>query len=148
MRTGQAAAGPGPAAPGPQAQGEAMRHLWTRLLALLAHLAQVCRDPEGERLLRGVGVRRTQVLIAGLDGEYGKSRELAARCGCEPSGLEVQALAAQLTRRDDLVQSFLELGHCYEQLLRLWAPPAGTHRHNWLDSRARVHLARAASIRG
>lgn len=126
---------------------EALRKLWTLLLAQLKHLEETCGHPDALRQLRGVGVRRMNVLIANLDGEYLKSSEMAAKSGCSPWPADLLAQTEQLSQRDDLQLSFETLGHCYQELLLAWQPPMGTHKYNWLDSRARVHLARAEAIR-
>ena len=126
---------------------EALRKLWTLLLSQLKHVETTCSQPAALRQLRCVGVRRMNVLIANLGSEYQKSSEMASRSGCAPRPADLLAQAELLALRDDLQLSFETLGHCYQELLRAWQPPMGTHKYNWLDSRARVHLARAEAIR-
>jgi hypothetical protein len=126
---------------------EALRRLWTLLLVRLKHVETTCRQPAALRQLRCVGVRRMNVLVANLGSEYLKSSEMASRNGCAPRPADLLAQTELLSLRDDLQLSFETLGHCYQEVLLAWQPPPGTHRHNWLDSRARVHLARAEALR-
>ncbi|OWQ91886.1 hypothetical protein CDN99_05815 [Roseateles aquatilis] len=145
------AAGRWHAAPDSPAQSEAacevVRELWTLLLAQLRHVADECADPKALRRLRSIGVRRTDVLLAGLASEFVKSSQLAAKSCCAPLALDVLVRAQQLLPGDDLHSDFERLSALYQRLLEVLEPPEGSHRHTWLESRARVHSARAQALR-
>ena len=134
---------------GADAACQALRGLWVRVLFQLRELGQSCATPAAQQRLRRIGVRRPDVLVDGLAGEFRRTHQLAAMGCCLPPAIEALAPGAVGPRDEDgLDRGFEALSASYAQLLDRLAPPPGSHRHNWLESRVRVHLARAEALRG
>lgn len=133
--------------------GEELRALWNQVLAELRQVGEACAGPEAQRRLRRIGVRRPDVLVEGLAGEYRRTRQMAVMGGCLPLPIEASATIAPDTPEapsatgEGLDRHFEALSATYARLFERLAPPQGSHRHTWLESRVRVHLARAEALR-
>ncbi|WP_431257955.1 hypothetical protein ACQ86G_25830 [Roseateles chitinivorans] len=142
-----------------------VRALWVRVLIQLRQLGDACSRPESQQRLRRIGVRRPDALVDGLAGEFQRTHQTSAMGCCPPPSIEhlvpletlvvvetlvpVEAFAPDEAPAWDggLDRDFEALGATYARLLDRLAPPAGSHRHTWLESRVRVHQARAEALR-
>ncbi|PIM55012.1 hypothetical protein CS062_02110 [Roseateles chitinivorans] len=129
-----------------------LRGLWVRVLVQLRQVEEACATPGAQQQLRRIGVRRPDVLVDGLAGEFRRTHQLAVMGCCLPPTIEALGpgtVVSRLPPRDEdrLDRGFEALSASYAELLDRLAPPLGSHRHNWLESRVRVHLARAEALR-
>ncbi|HEY1397546.1 hypothetical protein [Roseateles sp.] len=128
--------------------GEELRALWNQVLAELRQVGEACAGPEAQRRLRRIGVRRPDVLVAGLAGEYRRTRQMAVMGGCLLNAIDAPFPGgASPADCEGLARGFETLSATYARLFERLAPPQGSHRHTWLESRVRVHLARAEALR-
>lgn len=152
-------------AEGPGDACREVRALWVRVLIQLRQLGETCSRPEAQQRLRRIGVRRPDALVDGLAGEFQRTHQTSAMGCCPPPSIEHLVPLETLVAVESLLpveafapdeagaagaaldRDFDALAATYARLLERLAPPAGSHRHTWLDSRVRVHLARAEALR-